>query len=186
MKPGLMRSCGALIWAVPLAVGSAFAQIDEAKVTAPVHLISAEGVGDEIGTLTITQEGDHLVFTAELEGLEPGPHAFHVHENPDCGPAERDGQMVAGLAAGGHLGADGMAHGHSHSDDSGSAMSMDMPMGDLPELVVPEGGGAIAPVSTMALTSIDMVRGRSVMIHADGQAANSGGARIACAVIPAS
>jgi Cu/Zn superoxide dismutase len=38
-----------------------------------------------------------------FRGLGPGSYAFHVHENPNCGPAIKDEIPVAGLAAGAHL-----------------------------------------------------------------------------------
>ena len=64
---------------------------------------SEKGIGKEIGTITVTESKFGLVFTPMLEGLPPGLHGFHVHQNSSCEPKEKDGKMVAGLAAGGHL-----------------------------------------------------------------------------------
>ena len=38
----------------------------------------------------------------EAVGLPSGQRGFHVHEKDDCGPAMKDGQMQAGVAAGEH------------------------------------------------------------------------------------
>jgi Cu/Zn superoxide dismutase len=77
----------------------------------PFHLTSPEGVGQKIGFIHArnarisvgAREETALILSPHLEGLPPGPHAFHVHSNPDCGPVEENGEMVPGLAAGPHL-----------------------------------------------------------------------------------
>ena len=87
--------CGGL-----LLMGSA-AQAESVKT--PVNKISPDGVGEEIGFITFSDaDGGGVDIIVDLTGLPEGEHGMHVHENASCAPAEKDGKMVAGLAAGGH------------------------------------------------------------------------------------
>ena len=143
-----------------------------------IHRISADGVGDMIGKIVL-KDGDHgLMVMPDLAGLAPGKHGFHVHEHGDCGPADKDGKLVAGLAAGGHYGhgSHGGSHGSSHSG------SHDKPVGDLPELVVAADGTATEAVTNHHLKAAE-VAGRSIMIHGESSSPDSA-LRVACGVIP--
>ena len=87
--------CGGL-----LLMGSA-AQAESVKT--PVNKISPDGVGEEIGFITFSDaDGGGVDIIVDLTGLPEGEHGMRVHENASCAPAEKDGKMVAGLAAGGH------------------------------------------------------------------------------------
>ncbi len=142
------------------------------ELEVPVHLISAEGVHESIGTIVLRDGPEGLSVIPDLRGLEPGRHAFHIHENGDCSPGVSDGKPVAGLAAGPHYG-----HG-SHEGRGGK------PAGDLPELVA-GADGAATEAATSGHLSLSEVAGRSIMIHAHGEDdAPGGGARLACGVIP--
>ncbi|MFO1350713.1 MAG: superoxide dismutase family protein [Gammaproteobacteria bacterium] len=118
-----------------------------------------------------------------MTGLTAGEHGFHVHTNPDCGAAEKDGKKVAGLAAGGHFDPAGTnAHKGPH-DNTGH-------QGDLPVLVVNADGTTTTPVLAARLKEADL-KGRSLMIHGGGdnysdqpKPLGGGGARVACGVIP--
>ena len=157
-----------------------------------IRRISAEGVGEIIGSIKLSPQHSGALLEPALAGLTPGPHAFHVHENPDCGPGVKDGQKVAGLAAGGHFdpekGDEAQDHsGKDHSShDHGSTSHL--PAGDLPELIVAEDGTATQAIHVRNLTLPQMM-GRAIMIHAHGEQpedpamAKGGGARIACGVI---
>ena len=78
------------------------AAADDSKVVVPVNLVDANGIGHEAGTVTITESAHGLVFSPALQGLPPGVHGFHVHENPDCAPGVKDGKPGAALKAGAH------------------------------------------------------------------------------------
>jgi Cu-Zn family superoxide dismutase len=151
-------------------------------VVAPVNLITAEGVGPSIGSITFADSQWGLMVTPDLSGLPPGVHGFHIHQKAACGPAANEGKMAAGFAAGGHF---DPAHSGKHLGPYGSGHE-----GDLPPLIVSADGKATTPVLAPRL-SVATVKGHSVMIHVGGDnfsdhpaALGGGGARIACGVIP--
>jgi len=78
---------------------SAAAQADTGVL---MNLVDENGVGKEIGQVTISETAYGLVFSPAVTGLPPGLHGFHVHENASCEPKEKDGKKMPALAAGGH------------------------------------------------------------------------------------
>ena len=153
-----------------------------AEISVTIHATSAEGQGMQLGTVSAMDTEYGLLLTPGLQGLEPGLHGFHVHANPDCGPAEKDGSMVPGLAAGGHF--DPASTGVHQGPYDGSGH-----LGDLPPLYVMADGSASTPVLAPRLKVSDL-QGRSLMIHAGGdnfsdqpKALGGGGARMACGVV---
>lgn len=154
------------------------------QVTVSMFKIDANGIGPEIGTLTLSDSRGGLRIVPNLKGLPPGPHGFHVHENPNCGPGMKDGKMQAGLAAGGHY--DPNATG-KHVGPMGDAGHR----GDLPVLNVAADGTATEAVNALRL-SVNEVRGRAIVIHEGGdnfsdqpKPLGGGGARIACGTVSA-
>jgi Cu-Zn family superoxide dismutase len=121
--------------------------------------------GDEIGTVSFstltadmvsdmalppdTIEGAVAIWV-QVQGLTPGFHGFHIHGVGTCDPSgER-----AFASAGGHLHADGQAHGQH--------------MGDLPSLLATESGIAVLIFATDRFTLEDLVDedGSAVIVHA--------------------
>ena len=150
-------------------------------VVVTMHTTTGSGTGEAIGTITITSTPYGTLFTPALKGLSPGLHGFHVHEKPACGPAEKDGKMVPGLAAGGHYDPAGTGR---HEGPYGNGH-----LGDLPALYVDQQGVADHPVLAPRIKISDL-SGRSLMIHAGGdnysdspEKLGGGGARIACGVV---
>ncbi|MEW6428901.1 MAG: superoxide dismutase [Cu-Zn] SodC [Thermodesulfobacteriota bacterium] len=140
------------------------------------------GPGRELGTVTAAETRHGTVFTPALGGLAPGIHGFHIHQNPSCEPAEKEGRTVAALAAGGHYDPAGAGR---HAEPWG-----DGHLGDLPALYVDADGRASTPVLAPRVKLADL-QGRSLMIHAGGdnyadhpQPLGGGGARMACGVVP--
>jgi superoxide dismutase, Cu-Zn family len=147
------------------------------EVELTVRFTSLEGVGHVIGTLTV-RNGEIMVagrketalfITPALKGLPQGLYAFHVHENPACGPGQKDGETVPGLAAGGHLWLSGTG--------ALSGTTFTSHLGDLADLEVAADGTAKKTVVAARMTLAD-VTGRSFIIHAS-QDDNS--VRLACA-----
>jgi len=171
-----MMKFGTLILAT---VATATAASADTVVT--MHLVDEKGVGAEVGTVTVSETKYGLVFTPALKGLPPGLHGFHVHQNPSCAPAEKDGKMVPALAAGGHYDPAGT---NKHAAPWG-----DGHLGDLPPLYVAPDGTSTQPVLGPRLKAAD-VAGRSIMVHAGGDnhadhpaPLGGGGARVACGVV---
>jgi Cu-Zn family superoxide dismutase len=135
------------------------------EVDVNVRLTSATGVGEVVGTLTVKnseiivagRKETALYLKPNLRGLRPGLYAFHVHENPNCGPALKDGEPVPGLAAGSHLWLSGTG------ELSGTTFTSHL--GNLPHLEVDADGTATKVVLAARLTLAD-VANRSIMIHA--------------------
>lgn len=149
-----------------------------AETTVTVNQISADGVGEEIGTVLAEDSPYGLKLTPDLSGMEPGPYGFHIHENPSCDPGEKEGEIAAGIAAGSHY---DPAESGNHEGPYGQGHQ-----GDLSVLVVNEDGTATIPVLAPRLTVAD-VRGRSLMIHEGSdnysdmpEELGGGGGRIAC------
>lgn len=143
----------------------------------------AEGEGSSIGEITISETPYGLLFTPNLNGLTPGIHGFHVHENSSCMPGIQDGKSVAALMAGGHLDPEKTNKHLGPYNDEGH-------LGDLPGLVVGEDGTASYTLLAPRLKSLNELKGRSLMIHKGGDnysdaptTLGGGGARFACGSI---
>jgi Cu-Zn family superoxide dismutase len=178
---------------VVAALGVGFAASAEAEeVTVTINKITDQGVepgadGKGMGTVLLTDSEHGLILKPNIKGLSPGAHGWHIHEKPDCAPAEQDGKAVAGGAAGSHLDPQGTGE---HRGPSGEGH-----LGDLPRLYVPVDEGAVVntvknPVIAPRLKVAD-VRGRAIVIHAGGdnyldepKPLGGGGERVACGVVP--
>lgn len=152
----------------------------DAPLSIPMNIADADGVGASIGHVQVADSPYGVVLTPDLAGLLPGVHGFHVHENPSCAPAMKDGVPVPALSAGGHLdprktGRHSFAWGDGH-------------LGDLPPLYVDAAGRATHPILAPRLKMGDLT-GRALVIHAGGDnhsdhpsPLGGGGARVACGV----
>ncbi len=147
-----------------------------------LHQVSAQGVGEAVGKVTITETNYGLQFTPALSGMKPGIHGFHVHAKGSCEPGESQGKTVAAGAAGGHL----------DPQNSGKHLGpyADGHLGDLPALYVTDDGKASYPVVAPRLKSLSDIKGKALMVHVGGdnhadhpEPLGGGGARLACGVI---
>lgn len=152
-----------------------------AEMIVDMHHVSHEGTETRIGAIKAEQTAYGVLFTPSLSGLPPGLHGFQVHSEGNCEPMEKDGHMVAGLAAGGHFDP-GNTHCHKGPYADGH-------LGDLPALFVDTAGVASLPVLAPRVKLTDLP-GHSLIIHEGGdnyadapKALGGGGARIACGVI---
>jgi len=117
--------------------------------------------GGSAGSVSLTETEGGVEVRADVRGLEPGFHGFHVHEAGVCDPdAREDGERAPFSSAMGHLAGEGADHG-AHA-------------GDLPTLLVRKDGTAILTVVTDRLRLADVrdQNGSALMVHAmrDNQA----------------
>lgn len=146
-----------------------------------MNMVDEKGIGAAIGSIAVADSKYGLVLTPALQGLPPGLHGFHLHQNPSCDAKEKDGKPVPALAAGGHLDPAGT---NKHGEPWGEGH-----LGDLPPLYVDAAGKASQPVLAPRLKLADLA-GRALMIHAGGDnhadhpaPLGGGGARVACGVV---
>lgn len=156
---------------------------DKDSLPVDIYRVTENGLGHQMGIITITESPYGLVFTPDLTELRPGLYAFHVHTNPDCGLEVKNGKTVLAGLAGGHLDPQGNNRHSTPWDDKGH-------LGDLPSLYVDEKGNAKLPVLAPKLKNLAEVRGHSLMIHishgehADGTKSVDGDdVRFGCGVI---
>ena len=182
---GISRWIAAL--AIVVAMNPATGRAD--MVAIGMHAISADGIGLPIGVIIAEDSANGLVLHLNLAAaLTPGAHGFHVHKNGSCEPGQKDGQPVAGLAAGGHYDPAGSGR---HLGPGGEGH-----MGDLPVLFVSSdanGARAIDHALVAPQLTVADIRGRALMIHEGGDSfrdeprpLGGGGARVACGVVPES
>ncbi|MBD3730904.1 MAG: superoxide dismutase family protein [Sphingomonadales bacterium] len=152
------------------------------SATVTLSLISQSGEPVEAGTVAFRDTAWGVLVEPQLHGLAVGPHAAHVHVNPDCGSMSHGDHFMPAAAAGDHYDPGGTG---VHAGPYGAGH-----LGDLPNLLVEADGEAKIPVLAPRLKAADL-RGRALIIHAgadrySGQAAHghgSGGARMYCGVI---
>ncbi len=128
------------------------------------------------GTVNFTQNGEHVWMTAEIKGLTPGLHGFHIHEKGDCSAPDA-------TSAGGHFNPSGHAHGASHGK-GGHA-------GDMGNLNADANGNATLKLEMDGVaigSGAGNIVGRAVIVHAKpddltSQPVGNAGARVACGVI---
>jgi superoxide dismutase, Cu-Zn family len=148
------------------------------KVTMAVAVVYGLGENENKvkGKVTFTQKEDGVEVVAELTGLSPGEHGFHVHEFGDC-------SMADGKCAGGHF--NPTKQPHAGPDDAKRHV------GDLGNIKANEDGKATYKrVDKMiALNGANSVIGRSVIVHAKPDdfktqdPPGNAGARIGCGTI---
>ena len=127
------------------------------------------------GTVTFTQIGDQVKVVADVTGLSPGLHGFHVHEYGDCTAAN-------GTSAGGHFNPDHKPHG--------GPTDTERHVGDLGNITANAEGKAHFEWTDglLALNGPHSIIGRGIVVHAGqddlkSQPSGNAGARVACGVI---
>jgi Cu-Zn family superoxide dismutase len=149
---------------------------DSHQVIAMVTLDSASG-SDVHGTVKFIRDGDSTLVKAEITGLTPGKHGFHIHENGDCSAPDA-------MSAGGHFNPTGMPHGGPMSDMHH--------MGDFGNIEADASGVAHfeGTFHNLSFEGTNSVIGRAIIVHAKAddlvsQPSGNAGARVACGVIEA-
>jgi Cu-Zn family superoxide dismutase len=143
------------------------------KVTYAVAMVHGLGDHKVNGKVAFRQTDEGVEIVAELTGLQPGEHGFHIHEFGDC-------SMADGKCAGAHFNPD--------KKDHGSPDSSNRHVGDLGNIKASSDGTAsYKRVDKMiALNGPHSIIGRSVIVHAkedDYKTVASAGDRIGCGTI---
>ena len=155
------------------------AQTPEPKSSEPLKAIAVlyPTAGNKVsGTISFTEEADGVHIKAEIKGLTPGKHGFHVHEFGDCSAADLS-------SAGGHFNPTNKPHAGPDAAERH--------MGDMGNVEADASGKADLDYvdHDISLTNEERsIIGRSVIVHAKAddlksQPAGDSGARIACGVI---
>lgn len=109
-----------------------------------VQLVDAGGA--KAGVVKLTTQGQTVIVRAQVEGLTPGFHGFHVHSVGEC--------VAPFTSAGGHYNPAATGHG-SHA-------------GDMPSLLVLDDGTAQLQFATDNLTVAEFfdADGTAIVVHA--------------------
>ena len=139
------------------------------KAIAVLHSASGSEVS---GTVTFTKSGDGVKVVAEVSGLTPGKHGFHVHEFGDCSAPDA-------ASAGSHFNPTKDPHAGHDADKRH--------MGDLGNLEADSSGKARLELTDKKM-KLSAVLGKAVIVHekADDlktQPTGDAGGRVACGVI---
>ena len=146
-----------------------------------IHSINESGVSNAIGNIYLSDSDNGLALTPSFKGLSAGLHGIHIHTNPSCDAAMKDGKSVAGLAAGGHYDPN---NSNKHEGPAGAGHN-----GDLPALLVNADEEANTAITAPRLKVADIIN-RAIIIHEGGdnysdtpKPLGGGAGRIACGII---
>jgi Cu-Zn family superoxide dismutase len=144
------------------------------KVTKAIAVVHPLGDNKVSGKVIFTQMKDGVEIAAQITGLSPGEHGFHVHEFGDC-------SMADGTCAGGHFNPEGKPHGRPDAAERH--------VGDFGNIKAGEDGKATYKRVDKMITfsGPHSIIGRSVIIHDKpddfSQPTGNAGGRIGCGVI---
>lgn len=145
---------------------------------AAIATLEARSGSQVSGSVEFTPSTSGVRVRAQVAGLTPGEHGFHIHEVGDCSAPDA-------TSAKGHFNPAAKPHGHHGG--------MERHAGDMPNLVADASGKAslTADVAMLSVTEGPAgILNRAVVVHADpddytSQPAGNSGKRIACGVIRA-
>lgn len=175
-SPSLVAAlCLSLSTVTALAQGTDEKSSDPSNAIAVLHATEGNKVA---GTVTFKEEADGVRVHAELTGLTPGNHGFHIHEFGDCSAADL-------TSAGGHFNPTNSPHAGPDASERHE--------GDMGNIEADASGKVTLDyldhhISISPAHDKESVIGRSVIIHAKpddlkSQPSGDAGARIACGVI---
>ena len=119
------------------------------KAVAVIHPLNGSNVN---GIVYFNQKQNGIEVIADINGLEPGKHGFHIHEYGDL-------RKEDGTSAGGHFNPENMPHGAPDMDNRH--------VGDLGNIVAIEGNVAhYAWLDTkISFSGKHSIIGRALIIH---------------------
>lgn len=176
--------------------GSATAQDAATPVASPgtgALMVSILDVsGQQVGTATFTSIDGGVMVDVTVDGLPPGEHGIHIHENGICDPNGTEPFE----SAGGHFNPDSSDHGAPLLATPGATpIKGEEHAGDLANITVDESGHGekafqtdLFTLSGSDMNSLNDIDGSAIVIHADPDdlvtdPSGNSGDRIACGVI---
>lgn len=127
------------------------------------------------GIVTFTRDGSNIKIVADIDGLTPGKHGFHIHQWGDCSKPD-------GTSAGGHF--------NPENKDHGGPNDVDRHVGDLGNITADDTGHAHLEMedNIISFSGTHSIIGRGIVVHAGEddlktQPTGDAGARVACGVI---
>ncbi len=163
-----------------IAVGLAIALAPAAANAESAVAMLKNNDGKALGEVTLTETASGMIhIVANLEGLPPGVHGFHVHAKGDCSASDF-------TSAAGHL-ASGREHGVLADGGPHPGDLPNIHVGDDGKLMVEYFNGLLTFDSSGEGAMFDE-DGSAVMIHAgaddyQSQPSGAAGARIGCGVL---
>jgi Cu-Zn family superoxide dismutase len=156
--------------ALTLSVANVFAQ----EPTKAIAVLQSASGSKVTGTVTFTKTGDTVQVVADITGLTPGKHAFHIHEFGDCSATDAS-------SAGGHFNPMHKPHGSPDSPERHA--------GDMGNLEADSSGKAHLELkdSMLKFSGENSILGHAVIVHEKvddwSQPVGNAGGRQACGVI---
>jgi superoxide dismutase, Cu-Zn family len=127
------------------------------------------------GIVTFTKTEAGIKVVADIKGLTPGNHGFHIHQFGDCSAPNAD-------SAGGHYNPAGKMHGAPETQERHA--------GDFGNLIADSNGRAYLERTdtVISMSGPNSVIGRGIIVHEASddmttQPTGNAGGRIACGVI---
>ena len=149
--------------------------INNPGITKAIAVLHGTKGNNVSGIVTFIKEGKQIKVIADITGLKPGKHGFHIHEYGDCSADN-------GTSAGGHFNPDNVKHGAL--EDSIRHV------GDLGNIEADQNGNAHFESSDnlLSFSGPNSIIGRGVIVHAGeddltSQPSGNAGPRVACGVI---
>ena len=154
-------------------VAAPFARADDAQKA--VAVLNPTANSKVAGMVTFTKSGDEVKVVADLTGLTPGKHGFHIHEFGDCSAPDA-------TSAGGHFNPAKHQHGAPDANERHA--------GDLGNIEADASGKAHLELTdkVMKLAGAETIVGHAVIVHEKvddlkTQPTGDAGGRVACGVI---
>ncbi len=151
---------------------------DEGVVGMMALAVVVDGEGQTIGEVRFTQTEEGVAVEGRIEGQEPGPKGFHVHETGLCEPPDF-------MSAGGHFNPED--HPHGGPDDDPDYRHA----GDFGNLDFDDDGVAefsfVDPVVTLG-SGVNNIVGQALIVHFEeddltSQPVGEAGGRAGCGLI---
>lgn len=164
---------------IMISAGSSLAQMKHdthnPDVTNAVAVLNPTIGSSVSGLVTFTATKNGVRVVADISGLSPGKHGFHIHEYGDCSADN-------GTSAGGHFNPGGMPHSGPNEEKRHA--------GDLGNIEADKDGNAKLDYvdKHLSFTGPGSILGRGVIVHEKeddlkSQPTGDAGGRLACGVI---